>query len=115
MLLGGIGLATAAAFGAQGLSLAFLFVAGFGIGAAQGAFWAIPGNLWSGAVLGAAITTVNLLGNVASLIGPYVIGWVRVHTGSFSAPAYALAAFLVLGMWPLLSSRALINEGRAVG
>jgi MFS transporter, ACS family, tartrate transporter len=115
MLLGALGLAAAAAFGAQGLSLALLFVAGFGIGAAQGAFWAIPGNLWSGAVLGAAITTVNLLGNLASLLGPYLIGWVRVHTGSFSAPAYGLAACLVLGMWPLVSSRALFNAGRAGG
>jgi ACS family tartrate transporter-like MFS transporter len=115
MLLGGLGLASAAAYGAQGLSLALLFVTGFGIGAAQGAFWAIPGNLWSGAVLGAAITTVNLLGNLASLLGPYLIGWVRVHTGSFGAPAYALAACLVLGIWPLLSNRTLINAGRTVG
>ena len=113
MLVGGVGLAAAAALGAQGLSLAVLFIAGCGIGAAQGAFWAIPGNLWSGAVLGAAITTVNLLGNLASLIGPYLIGWVRVHTGSFAAPAYGLAACLVLGVWPLVSSRALINEGRS--
>jgi len=115
MLLGGLGLAWSAALGAQALSLALLFVAGCGIGAAQGAFWAIPGNLWSGAVLGAAITTVNLLGNIASLVGPYLIGWVRGHTGSFAAPAYGLAACLVLGVWPLVSSRAMINQGRAAG
>ena len=115
MLLGGFGLAAAAALGAQALSLVLLFIAGCGIGAAQGAFWAIPGNLWSGAVLGAAITTVNLLGNLASLVGPYLIGWVRVHTGSFAVPAYGLAACLVLGIWPLLSSRILINEGRTLG
>ena len=115
MLLGGLGLAWAAALGAQALSLALLFVAGCGIGAAQGAFWAIPGNLGSGAVLGAAITTVNLLGNLASLVGPYLIGWVRGHTGSFAAPAYGLAACLVLGAWPLVSSRVMINQGRAAG
>ena len=114
MLVGGLALAAAAALGAQGLSLAVLFIAGCGIGAAQGAFWAIPGNLWSGAVLGAAITTVNLLGNLASLVGPYLIGWVRVHTGSFAAPAYGLAACLVLGIWPLVTSRVLINKGRTV-
>src|SRR5580698_226281 len=114
MLLGAIGLATAAALGAQGLSLAVLFIAGCGIGAAQGAFWAIPGNLWSGAVLGTAITTVNLLGNLASLVGPYLIGWVRSHTGSFAVPAYGLAACLVLGVWPLVSSRTRINQGRTV-
>jgi ACS family tartrate transporter-like MFS transporter len=112
MLLGAGGLAWAAALGAQGLSLALLFVAGCGIGAAQGAFWAIPGNLWSGAVLGAAITTVNLLGNLASLVGPYLIGWVRVHTGSFAVPAFGLAACLVLGAWPLIASRVMINQGR---
>jgi hypothetical protein len=115
MLLGGLGLAGAAALGAQALSLAVLFIAGCGIGAAQGAFWAIPGNLWSGAVLGGAITTVNLLGNIASLVGPYLIGWVRTHTGSFAAPAYGLAACLVLGVWPLVSSRVMINQGRAAG
>lgn len=115
MLLGALGLASAAALGAQGLSLILLFVAGCGIGAAQGAFWAIPGNLWSGAVLGAAITAINLLGNLASLAGPYLIGWVRMHTGSFAAPTYALAACLVLGVWPLLTSRVLINQGRTPG
>jgi ACS family tartrate transporter-like MFS transporter len=114
MLLGALGLASAAALGAEGLSLALLFVAGCGIGAAQGAFWAIPGNLWSGAVLGMAITTVNLLGNLASLVGPYIIGWVRSHTGSFAIPAYGLAACLVLGMWPLVSSRTRINQGGTV-
>lgn len=112
MLLGAFGLAAAAALGAGALSLVLLFVAGFGIGAAQGAFWAIPGNLWSGAVLGAAITTVNLLGNVASLIGPYVIGWMRAHTGSFAAPAYGLAVCLLLATWPLLAGRTMINQGR---
>lgn len=114
MLLGALGLASAAAIGAEGLSLALLFVAGCGIGAAQGAFWAIPGNLWSGAVLGTAITTVNLLGNLASLVGPYIIGWVRSHTGSFALPAYGLAACLLLGVWPLLSSRTRINQGETV-
>ncbi|MGC1460116.1 MAG: MFS transporter [Steroidobacteraceae bacterium] len=114
MLLGALGLASAAAIGAQGLSLALLFVAGCGIGAAQGAFWAIPGNLWSGAVLGAAITTVNLLGNLASLLGPYIIGWVRSHTGSFAVPAYGLAACLLLGVWPLVSRRKIISQGRVV-
>jgi ACS family tartrate transporter-like MFS transporter len=114
MLLGALGLAWAAAIGAHGLSLALLFVTGCGIGAAQGAFWAIPGNLWSGAVLGTAITTVNLLGNLASLVGPYLIGWVRSHTGSFAVPAYGLAACLVLGVWPLVSNRTRINQGRTV-
>ncbi len=114
MLLGAIGLAAAAAIGAQGLSLALLFVAGCGIGAAQGAFWAIPGNLWSGAILGTAITTVNLLGNLASLVGPYVIGWFRTHTGSFAVPAYGLAACLLLGAWPLMSNRTRINQGRTI-
>lgn len=112
MLLGAVGLAWAAAIGAQGFSLALLFVAGCGIGAAQGAFWAIPGNLWNGVVLGAAITAVNLLGNLASLIGPYLIGWVRTHTGSFAVPAYGLAACLLLGAWPLVASRFQINQGR---
>jgi len=114
MLLGAIGLAAAAAIGAQGLSLALLFVAGCGIGAAQGAFCAIPGNLWSGAILGTAITTVNLLGNLASLVGPYVIGWFRTHTGSFAVPAYGLAACLLLGAWPLMSNRTRINQGRTI-
>jgi ACS family tartrate transporter-like MFS transporter len=115
MLLGALGLALAVAIGAQGLSLALLFVAGCGIGAAQGAFWAIPANLWSGAVLGTAITTVNLLGNLASLVGPYLIGWVRSHTGSFATPAYGLAACLVLGAWPLVFMRTRINQGRTIG
>ena len=113
MLVGGLALAAAAALGAQAITLVLLFIAGCGIGAAQGTFWAIPGNLWSGVMLGSAITAVNLVGNLASLVGPYLIGVLRTQTGSFSAPAYFLAGALALGLWPLLAQRSIPDQQRA--
>jgi MFS family permease len=96
-LLAAAGLALAAAVPPSGLALAFLCLGSFGLGSAQGAFWALPTSFLPRNVAGHGITLINLLGSSGGLIAPPVIGWIRGRTGSFVDPVYALAGLLVLG------------------
>jgi ACS family tartrate transporter-like MFS transporter len=79
------------------LALCCLVIGGIGLGGAQGAFWALPTSILGGANAGNGITLINILGTSGGLLTPPVIGWVRVHTGSFAASAYLLAGLLIGG------------------
>jgi ACS family tartrate transporter-like MFS transporter len=79
------------------LALACLCAGAFGLGSAQGAFWALPTSFLPRAVAGTGITFINLIGSSGGLVAPPAIGWLRAHAGSFGASVYALAAVLALG------------------
>jgi len=79
------------------IALLLLIVAGVGLGAAQGVFWSIPTTFLPRTLAAAGITLINLVGNVGSLLGPYVIGLIRAHTGSFSGPVWFVAAVMASG------------------
>jgi len=79
------------------VALACLVVGGFGLGSAQGAYWALPTGFLSGANAANGITLINILGTSAGLITPPVIGWIRVQTGDFTPAVFALAGILVIG------------------
>lgn len=96
LVLATLGLAAASmASGPQALLL--LFLGGLGLGAAQGVFWSIPTSFLHRSVAAAGITLINLVGNLGSLLGPYVIGVIRAHSESFAAPIWFVAAVLGAG------------------
>jgi MFS transporter, ACS family, tartrate transporter len=78
-------------------ALAWLFVAGLGLGSAQGVFWSIPTAFLSRRNAAAGITLINLVGNVGSLVGPAIIGWIRSHATFFAAPVWFVAAVMLVG------------------
>jgi MFS transporter, ACS family, tartrate transporter len=47
-------------------------------------FWTLPAAILSGAGAAGAIALINALGNIGGFAGPYVIGWVKDATGSFT-------------------------------
>ena len=96
-LLAAAGLALGANLSSPPLALLFLCAGAFGLGSAQGAFWAIPTSFLSRAVAGSGITLINLLGSSGGLVAPPAIGWLRARAGSFGLSVYALAVVLVLG------------------
>lgn len=79
------------------LALILLFLGGLGLGAAQGVFWSIPTSFLARSVAAAGITLINLVGNIGSLTGPYVIGLIRARSESFSAPVWFIAAVMAVG------------------
>ena len=100
-----------------GTALLLLIVSGFFLGAAQGTFWTIPPTFLSPITLAAGLGIINMCGNLAGLIVPVAIGWIRARTGSFDLPVYAMGAVLVVGAIALLWLRALTArlDARATG
>jgi nitrate/nitrite transporter NarK len=76
-----------------------LCVAGFGIIAGLPVFWALPTALLSGAAAAAAaeIAVIDLVGNFAGFAGPFAMGWIKDHTGSYAGGLLLLAALGIKG------------------
>jgi ACS family tartrate transporter-like MFS transporter len=85
----------AAALGAGPAGLAMLFVAGLGLGAAQGAFWALPTTLFTPATFAVGAVAINIAGSSGGLIVPPLIGLVRESTGGFGGPTLLIAGILM--------------------
>jgi ACS family tartrate transporter-like MFS transporter len=90
---------------AGGLALACLVVGGFGLGSAQGSFWALPTSFLGGGSGAVGITLINILGSSGGLVTPPAIGWIRAQTGSFAAAVYAISGMLVVGALLLIVIR----------
>jgi len=55
-------------------------------------FWAVPSAMLTGPAAAAGLALINSIANLGSFAGPYFVGWVRDHTGSFSLGIVALGA-----------------------
>jgi ACS family tartrate transporter-like MFS transporter len=82
--------------GAGPVGLAALFIAGAGLGSAQGAFWAIPASLLSRETFAVAAVAINIAGSSGGLIIPHLVGYVLEHTGSFVGPTALIAGLLLM-------------------
>ncbi|HTX23976.1 MAG TPA: MFS transporter [Steroidobacteraceae bacterium] len=81
----------AIAFGATG-TLAILPV-----------FWTLPATVVSGAAAAGAIALINAVGNIGGFVGPYMIGWIKAMTDSFTYGLLVVASgVLVTGVTALL-------------
>jgi MFS family permease len=80
--------------GISGLGL--LFVAGLGLGAAQGAFWALPTSLLTPSTFAVAAVAINIAGSSGGLVIPHLVGYVRERSGSFAGPTVLIAILLLL-------------------
>jgi ACS family tartrate transporter-like MFS transporter len=75
--------------------LVLLFLAGLGLGSAQGAFWALPTALFTPATFAVGAVAINIGGSSGGLIVPHVIGVIRQHSGSFAVPTLVIAATMI--------------------
>jgi len=100
-------IASAPLLGTGGWAMAALLLAGLAMGAAQGTFWTLPPLFLAPMGLAAGFAVINMCGNLAGLVIPAFIGWVRERTGSFDGPVFALAALSLLagGAVALLRAR----------
>ena len=80
--------------------LALLTLAGFGIGAAQGVFWAVPSAVRLGGenVPVGAIALISMFGTAGGIVGPWLTGALVERSGSFSLAIGVLASLLVLAL-----------------
>lgn len=93
----GVLILLAAIAGAGAVGLVALILAGFFLGAAQGAFWALPTAMFTPATFAVGAVAINITGSSGGLIVPYLVGVVREASGAFLAPSALLSAFLIVG------------------
>jgi ACS family tartrate transporter-like MFS transporter len=98
LLVAAAGIAVSTALDDPTLKMLSLCVAGFGIFACLPVFWTLPTAFLSGASAAAGIAVINSIGNLAGFAGPFAMGWIRDHTGSYAGGLLLLAALGILAM-----------------
>jgi ACS family tartrate transporter-like MFS transporter len=99
------GILTASFAGATIVGLFALLVAGTALGAAQGAFWALPTRMFTPATFAVGAVAINIAGSSGGLIIPPLVGKVREASGGFTAPTILLASILLLAAGIVLALR----------
>lgn len=82
-----------------------LFVAGTALGAAQGAFWALPTRIFTPATFAVGAVAINIAGSSGGLIIPQLVGLVRQASGGFGGPSWLIAGILLIAAAIVLSLR----------
>ncbi len=116
-IAGGLSLFGSVYSPSQDLSLVLLYLAGVGLGGAQGTFWTIPTSIMTQAVAVNGIVLINLIGNISSLINSSIIGYMRESTGSYEITVVmlsciiAFASVLVFAIASLSKKQAVVSTG----
>jgi len=80
----------------------FMALAAIGTYAPMSVWWSYPTTFLSGSAAAGAIGMINSMGNLGGFVGPYVTGWIKQSTGSFTgamvylSTSLAAAGFLIL-------------------
>ncbi|HTH62906.1 MAG TPA: MFS transporter [Paraburkholderia sp.] len=97
LVIAAAGIGAAAGLSNPVLKMAALSIAGFGIFGCLPVIWTLPAAFLSGAAAAGGIAAVNSLGNLSGFFGPFVMGWIKDSTGSFSLGLLTLAAAGLVG------------------
>jgi ACS family tartrate transporter-like MFS transporter len=92
-----LGLGTAGWLGSTIGAIVAICAAAVGIMGSKGPFWPLPSAYLSGAGAAAGIALINSVGNLGGFVGPYIIGWTKQLTNTFTSGLYALALVAFTG------------------
>ncbi|MGZ5961469.1 MAG: MFS transporter, partial [Rhizomicrobium sp.] len=113
-LLGAAGLIGVALVHSHAGVLISLTVAACGIYAALSVFWTLPTSFLGGTAAAGGIALINSISNTGGFFGPYLMGWLKQHTGGYSAGMGVLAAALIVAAILVVAiGRTLAPDGRA--
>jgi MFS family permease len=110
-LFGGVFLAASALVPSPVLGLVLICIAAMGLWATLGVFWTLPTQFLSGAAAAGGIAMINGFAQIGGFIGPYLVGWIRETTHSFSMALLVLAVSPMIGF--VLCSTLKIRNDRA--
>jgi MFS transporter, ACS family, tartrate transporter len=111
-VLSALAMLCALLFGPGIPGLIMLFLAGLGLGAAQGAFWALPTSALKPATFAVAAVAINVAGSSGGLVMPHLVGYVREQTGGFAGPTMLIAGILLIAAVLVSFIRRLLIAGR---
>ena len=97
-LLASAGLALSVPLGHQpALAVAALTVALCGLLSALPLSWSLSTSFLGGAAAASGIALINSIGNLSGFVSPYLIGFIRDHTGRTDLGLYFLAVLMAIG------------------
>lgn len=96
LFVGAVGL-TLSPF-ASNLTIALILVclSAIGIHAAMGVWWTIPTTFLTGPAAAGSIALINSCGNLGGWVGPNMMAWVKVTTGSFDLGYFIMGSAMLL-------------------
>ena len=83
----------------------FMTLAAVGTYAPMSVWWSYPTTFLSGTAAAGAIGMINSIGNLGGFAGPYITGWIKQTTGSFTGAMLYLAASLAAAGLLILTLR----------
>lgn len=104
-IAGAVGFIAVTRIGSTGLLIAALSLTAFGVLGWLGPFWALPTAFLKEQAAAGGIALINSMGAVGGFVGPYLIGYVKQRTGSYTLGLLLLAVFLVAGVVIVLGLR----------
>lgn len=78
------------------ISLLFICLTAVGVYGGMGVWWTMPTTFLSGAAAAGAMGLINSSGNMGGWVGPYMLGFINGHTGSFTYGYYVMGACMFL-------------------
>lgn len=90
--LGGVFLAASAFAANPTIGLVLICIAAFGVWAVLGVFWSLPTQFLTGAAAAGGLAFINGFAQIGGFAGPYLVGWIRDTTQSFTPALLTLAA-----------------------
>jgi ACS family tartrate transporter-like MFS transporter len=83
--------------------LCALSLAAIGVWCAVPPFWSFPSGFLRGTAAAGGIAAINSLGNLGGFVGPYLFGWFKAHSATYTPSLLMTAcAMLVCGVLVLL-------------
>jgi len=77
--------------------MAALCVAYIGIGCQSQAFFQLPSAFMTGVAAAGGLAMVNSVGNLGGFAAPYVTGWLKEATGTFTTASFVMGAVMAIG------------------
>ncbi len=91
-LLGGVFLAASAFAPSPLVGLRLLCAAAAGVWAVLGVFWSLPTLFLTGPAAAGGLAAINGFAQIGGFAGPYLVGWIKDTTQSFTPALLTLAA-----------------------
>ncbi|MGE8059518.1 MFS transporter [Pseudomonas sp. NPDC089547] len=109
-LLGAVGMGAAAMFSQLVPALLGICIAVLGATTARAIFWSIPTSFLSGAAAAGGLAFINSVGTFGGFVGPFMVGWLKDLTGSFTVGTLFMGGMLLLSALLTLVLRRLIKS-----
>ncbi len=103
LFVGAIGLGLSPFADNMYAALFLVCLSAIGIYAAMGVWWTIPTSFLSGAAAAGSVALINSCGNLGGWVGPYMMGWLKTETGSFSTGYFLMALFMLIAALTVLT------------